>query len=198
MFFLTVYKRPPRCYHYYVEFRSHPQRKEVIDIADTMLEQKRALLDRYRDSSAEIEDLAERIARLRSRAQYISAVLRDTPRSPLGAVPDRLQSCLAEALSLESLYSERLEENFALLDVLEHAIQRIPDPLDRRLLRMRCLDGRTWEQISAATFYSPRQLQRNFDSLLAGLELPADLLPPPGRHARKSPRPGQPNAAQSH
>ncbi len=140
--------------------------------------QKRELLNMYAESRDEIEDLAERIVRLRARAEKLTSTLSPTPGCGSSElVSDKVQRCISEALVLEDVYSRRIDENLAMLDALEAAIERLPKPRYRRLMRMKYIDGASWEEVAAALNYSPRHLQREMERLISMLELPEAYAP---------------------
>ena len=64
--------------------------------------EKRELLNMYIESRDEIEDLAERIVRLRARAEKITSTLSQTPGCGSSElIPDKVQKYIGEALALE-------------------------------------------------------------------------------------------------
>ena len=134
---------------------------------DTIAERarKKALLEMYAESRDEVEDLAERIIRMRTQAERMTVTLSHTPHA-VGEVSDKVQRCVSEALALEELYERRMEENLSLLARLEKAIDRLPRPMYRRLIRLKYLDGYSWEDVADALGVSSRQLQRKVDRLI--------------------------------
>ena len=135
--------------------------------------EKRELLNLYIESRDEIEELAERIIRLRARAEKITSTLSRTPGCGSSElISDKVQRYISEALALEEAYSRRIDQNLAMLGALESAIDRLPKPRYRQLMRMKYIDGASWEEIASAMNYSPRHLQREMDRLLSMLDLP--------------------------
>lgn len=56
--------------------------------------------------------------------------------------------------ALVSLYDEKIERNRQELREIEAAIDAVPDQQSRELLRLRYIEGLTWDAITAATCYS--------------------------------------------
>ncbi|MBQ2755536.1 MAG: hypothetical protein IJF27_02560 [Oscillospiraceae bacterium] len=137
-------------------------------------DKKREFLSIYIENKREAEYMSERILRLRSEAERMTASLKDAPgRSGFAPGQDRLQNCITEIMVQEHRYLKRLETNLRLQGMLEEAIDSLPRPFQRQLLRMKFIDGAGWGEISDTMGYTSRHLQRMLEQVIARMKLPS-------------------------
>lgn len=109
-------------------------------------QKKKAWLRRYRTREAEIERLREEIARTRAQAEGAAAQLSGLPRG--GSGEDRLQRAVELLERRCTELAGQIEAGQEARRQTEAAIDALPDGRQRLLLRLRYIDGRTWEQIA--------------------------------------------------
>lgn len=109
-------------------------------------QEKKAWLRRYRIREAEAERLREEIARIRAQAEGVAVQLSGLPRG--GGGKDRLQRAVELLDRRCAELAARIEAGQEARRQTEAAIDALPDERQRLLLRLRYIDGRTWEQIA--------------------------------------------------
>lgn len=121
------------------------------------IEQKRAWLGSYLQLRREAEDIEERIVRIRSEAERMSARLTGLPGG--GVQDDRLQRCASELADLADEYAIKARAAAGRARRIERAVGRITSPLYRTVLRRKYIDGRSWFQIAEEIGYTERAVQ---------------------------------------
>lgn len=119
--------------------------------------ERKAWLSRYRLSELEVRRLSEEIARWESQAAALTARY---GTSGGGGGDDHLQRAVEKMLELRDQLAGQLEERIALRREIEEAIAGVEDERLRELLRLRYLEGWTWEKIAMQMKYSYRQVTR--------------------------------------
>lgn len=103
-------------------------------------------LNQARGMQLRVEALEERIARLRSRAERMTA--------RYGAAPGGsgrnagLEAGVAKIVDLERELTRRVAAYAELIAGIERAIDAVPDPRQRDLLKFRYLNGWSWRKIA--------------------------------------------------
>ena len=110
-------------------------------------------LKQYQAIDRELRGIEEALARLRARLE--SPAMPKLSETPKGrkTETDRLGNMVAKILELEALYNDKQN---ALIDIqrqLEEALERL-DPMERTLMRLRYLQGLSWERVCADMSYS--------------------------------------------
>lgn len=82
---------------------------------------------------------------------------------------DRIGEAVARRETYQNLIDRKLDELIALREQIESAIQGLPAE-ERRLMRLRYIDGLTWEKIAVELNYSWSQVHRIHSTILAKLE----------------------------
>lgn len=101
----------------------------------------------------EADDLKERIARLRSMATGSRSI----PCGPNGGgYSDRIATTVSAIDELERKMLLKIDAYTQHVRYVEEAIDEVPDADQRRMLRLRYVDGLTWEDVSERTHYSER------------------------------------------
>lgn len=113
-------------------------------------------LNQYLYLKFEMENQLERIVRMKSAERF--------PAKPEGngggsgrPVPDRMASAVVRRIEQEKRVRERIEEIQTELDAIDAAINAIPIPLEREVLRIRYTDGDNnehpkWKEIAAIIY----------------------------------------------
>lgn len=125
-------------------------------------------LRQYADLVKERDDILERIcqkdAAIKSASiQHITGM----PRAE-GNNVDKIGRAVAQIDSLKELYYTKLQEIEATLFKIEKAISKL-DPLERRLIRMRYIDCKAWEDICYELGYAWANTHRIHASVLQKL-----------------------------
>ena len=107
---------------------------------------KIAWLRRYREATAEQDRLMAEIARWRSLAERVSPAQPGMPAG--GGGPARMIAAVERMDELEAELAEQIVERVATRREIGQAIDRVPDERLARLLRLRYIDGMTWEKIA--------------------------------------------------
>lgn len=107
---------------------------------------KIAWLRRYREAVAEQDRLMDEIKSWRSLAERVSPALSCLPRGSGG--PGRMISAVEHINALEAELAEQIVERVSTRREIGQAIGRVPDERLARLLRLRYIDGMTWEKIA--------------------------------------------------
>ena len=107
---------------------------------------KIAWLRRYREAAAEQDRLMAEIARWRSLAERVSPTLSSLPKG--GGGPGRMISAVEHINALEAELADQIVERVTIRREIGQAIDRVQDERLSRLLRLRYIDGMTWEKIA--------------------------------------------------
>lgn len=107
---------------------------------------KIAWLRRYREAVAEQDRLMGEIAQWRSLAEKVSPTLSGMPAG--GGGPGRMIAAVEHINALEAELAEQIVERVSARREIGQAIGRVPDERLARLLRLRYIDGMTWEKIA--------------------------------------------------
>lgn len=110
----------------------------------------KATLRQYRDLLREIEELEHEKRRVLDR--YLA------PPQPTGMPggsgnPDRLGEVAARREKYQRLIDEKLDQLIALRAEIEEAIAGLPSA-DRRLIRLRYIQGKRWQRVALEMHYS--------------------------------------------
>ena len=121
-------------------------------------QEKKTFLSGYLTACREEERLKQEVVRWRSRAESITAQY--GPRAGGGGGGRSLESTVASMDQLMERLIRQQAELVAQRNKIETAISDVPEPRLRELLRLRYVDGMTWEQISVHLHYSYMQVCR--------------------------------------
>lgn len=125
-------------------------------------------LQRYRDLLKEKADLQERILRRESAIKSAAVqVLTGMPRTE-GGDSDKIGRAVTQLDSLKEIYTRKLREIEEELARIEREIERL-EPIERRLVRYRYIDGLSWEKICVKLNYSWATLHRMHAKILKEL-----------------------------
>lgn len=122
-------------------------------------------LKSYRWIEAEIMDDEERLARLDARLYTPGAVkISDMPR---GGQPITMESLVAEKIELQ----ERINVKNARRRAILESIERMSSERDRRILKLRFVDGMTHEDVAERINYSVMQARRYCEAALERFDM---------------------------
>ena len=119
-------------------------------------------LDYCRELSLEVADLDQRIDQLRSKVE--SRKWPDgLPHSNYAA--DRLSGIVAKIADLDAVRRPKAAELAQLRGAIEDAMVSL-SPAERRLIRLRYMDGFRWSKVAEKMGYSERQIYRYFETAI--------------------------------
>lgn len=116
-------------------------------------------LYRYIDLTHERDQLADQIRRLEAIA-YTPGAPAKSGRPRKAAVSDPTGDRAARLINLREAYDAKLDQAVQAIAEIEQLIGTLSDPVERRLIRCRYLEGKTWEQVCIEMNYSWRQVHR--------------------------------------
>ncbi len=122
-------------------------------------------LKSYRWIEAEIMDDEERLARLDARLYSPGAVkVSDMPR---GGQPITMETLVAEKIELQDRINAKCAQRRAILE----SIESMPSERDRRILKLRFVDGMTHEEVAERINYSVMQTRRFYETALTRFDM---------------------------
>jgi DNA-directed RNA polymerase specialized sigma24 family protein len=126
-------------------------------------------LHRYRDLEAERVQIAQELKRVEDVMTAPRGPNMDgMPRSP--GAGDPVLGVVSQHLALQERYSRQLEKLARAQSTIEDMIEGL-EPMTRRLMRHRYIEGLPWEEVCVAIGYSWRQTHnlhaKALDALLA-------------------------------
>ena len=106
-----------------------------------------------RDTHIQIENLNERIARLRSALE--SCTPKPLTKMPKGTlvVQDKLAESVAKLIEMENELEQKKLDLAIRYEAVERWIDTLP-PCQAQVIRLRYLDGMSWRQVARETGYS--------------------------------------------
>lgn len=111
-------------------------------------------LSMYEHTEIEIDELTEKVSRLRSRAEKVTPGYGGTEGGSPNVDTDKIPRLVEAIIAEEERTSERVHELEQLRNDIEHAIYDVQDNALRTLLIMRYMNGRKWEKIALSMNYS--------------------------------------------
>lgn len=95
----------------------------------------------------EIEAQKERLAQMEASLLHPQQTIGDgMPRSNFAV--DRMATAIANKIALEEMIMENIIKAQEEATAIERAIQTLEAPIDRELMRLKYLDGLTWEEVA--------------------------------------------------
>lgn len=111
-------------------------------------------LSQYKSAEMEIEEILERLAVLRSRAERITPTYGGngggSPNRNVSKIPEIVEKIIEE----EERNGKRVDTLMRLQEEIQNTISRVPDNTCRNLLIMRYISCKSFEQISVSMNYS--------------------------------------------
>ena len=117
----------------------------------------------YRDAMRELDRLGEELEECRARAESMTASYSMTPGG--GGDGRRMEHHALKLAELGDEYALRLGNLAAQRLEVGRIIDAVPDVLTRAALRLRFLDGLTWEQTAAEVGQTRRHINRRWRSV---------------------------------
>lgn len=95
----------------------------------------------------EIEARLEEITRLQSLATRTTSTLKSTPSSS-GAAKSKIEKAVAEMQEKENRLADEVAELMRITDKVSSAVEKIKNPVEKRILKYRYVSFFSWKQIS--------------------------------------------------
>ena len=116
------------------------------------IKQLKSWLSEYINLKSENDDQFERIARMKNEEKFPAYKENDGSQHQPGA-SDRMGNAIIRRMSYEERVAPLIQANQNKMDAIEEAINNVRDPQERRVLRMRYIDGEfcrhpRWENIA--------------------------------------------------
>ena len=103
-------------------------------------------LARYISLRRENENQLERLARMRNE-EKIPAIKESDGSQHTAGGSDRMANAIIRRMEYEDRVMPQIEENLKEMEYIEATINRLPDPMEREVLRLRYIDGSTWRHL---------------------------------------------------
>lgn len=120
----------------------------------------------------EVLDTQERIEILRALLEKSTSVIDDVGGGRGNKIQD-MSGCIAALLDLEKSTERRMQAYLEHIGEVEGIVQKVGDPYQRIIFRMRYIDGEAWEDIASKMGYCERQCFRLHNQGLKSLGIKA-------------------------
>ena len=123
-------------------------------------------LKSYIENKREIEIIKDKLIYLEEKKTSIkSMIINDMPKS-CNMENDMIGNLLADIEDLINIYKEKELELIKQQIKIENAISKLEDPTDRNIIRLKYLDGHTWEKICVILNYSWNGIHKKHRKIL--------------------------------
>ena len=122
-------------------------------------------LKEYIETKREIKIIEEKIEYLESKKTSIKSMIIDDMPKP-EPEQDRLGELLGEIEELIDIYNKKQDKLFKQQIKIEKCIDKLEDPTDRNILRLKYIDGYTWERICVELNYSWNGIHKKHRKIL--------------------------------
>jgi hypothetical protein len=123
------------------------------------LKEKAIRLSRYLHIAAEHQEMTNSFELFRSRMEGLqAATITDMPTAH--SQSDKMAANIAKLEQLEAKYADKTAQLMAELNLIESIISCLESPAQRRMLRMKYIDGIKWERIAVNMSYSWQHVHR--------------------------------------
>ena len=122
-------------------------------------------LKEYVETKREIKIIEEKIEHLESKKTSIkSQIITDMPKPE--PEQDRLVQLIGEIEELIELYNEKQIKLMKQQIEIENCIDKLEDSIDRNIMRLKYIDGYTWERICVIIGYSWNGIHKKHRKIL--------------------------------
>lgn len=129
----------------------------------------KADLKKYIPLKKEAEELRLQAEQLRAEARGLKAVVIDGMPNGGGVKSDSIGNAVARLDEIERDYIGKYDEALCELHRIERVIESLENPTERRLMRKRYIEDKSWEDICVELNYSWRQVHRTHAKILKKL-----------------------------
>jgi DNA-directed RNA polymerase specialized sigma subunit len=132
-------------------------------------QEKKAYLQKYRAADDEINDLLREKERIMSRLTRMTSCLSGMPHG--GGESDKMTNGVAKVIELEAEIDRKIDKLCDLRREVCANIGTVNDTTLRRVLMLRYISGKTWEQIAVTTNYCYMQVCRLHGKALTAMKM---------------------------
>lgn len=132
-------------------------------------QEKKAYLLKYRDADREINDLLLEKEKTMARLTKITATISDMPKG--GGDTDKMTSGVDKLISLDKEIDAKVDALVDFRREIVRYISKLDSDNQKRVLRLRYVDGMKWDRIAVEMGYEIRQITRIHGYALANLNL---------------------------
>lgn len=122
-------------------------------------------LKEYIETKREIKIIEEKIEFLKEKKTSIKSMIIDDMPKP-EPEQDRLGELLGEIEELIDIYNKKQDKLFKQQIKIEKCIDKLEDSIDRNILRLKYIDGYTWERICVELNYSWNGIHKKHRKIL--------------------------------
>lgn len=126
-------------------------------------------LGRYRAAQMDM-DRAERLIKKTRELLEVQGVDTSSERVQSSVVGDRTANLIAELVDARMEFEEAMERSVQMMRDVNDVISMVSSPQQKRLLELRYIEGKTWEEISNAIHVTYRHVFRVRNNALAAVE----------------------------
>ena len=131
---------------------------------------KMQYLMRYLDSKRRANAILDEIRNLEDLATKVTVTFNDMPGG--GGTDDQLGAIVSHIIDLKADMVTQAKTMKAEQQIVQAVIDAVDDPDQRHLLRLRYINGLTWEKIAVDMNYSWRHTLRLHGAALAAVKIP--------------------------
>lgn len=122
-------------------------------------------LKEYIETKREIKIIEEKIEFLEEKKTSIKSMIIDDMPKP-EPEQDRLGQLLVQIEELIEIYNKKQDKLFKQQMKIEKCIDKLEDSIDRNILRLKYIDGYTWERICVMLNYSWNGIHKKHRKIL--------------------------------
>lgn len=122
-------------------------------------------LKEYIETKREIKIIEEKIEFLKEKKTSIKSMIIDDMPKP-EPEQDRLGDLLGEIEELIDIYNKKQDKLFKQQMKIEKCIDKLEDSIDRNIMRLKYIDGYTWERICVIIGYSWNGIHKKHRKIL--------------------------------
>lgn len=126
-------------------------------------------LGRYRAAKMDM-DRAERLIKKTRELLEVQGVDTSSERVQSSVVGDRTANLIAELVDARMEFEEAMERSVQMMRDINGVIGMVSSPQQKRLLELRYIEGKTWEEISNNIHVTYRHVFRVRNNALAAVE----------------------------
>lgn len=123
-------------------------------------------LKSYIENKREIEIIKDKLEYLEEKKTSIKSLIIDDMPKGYNGDNDRISALLGEIEELINIYREKELKLIKQQIHIENAIDNLEDPTDRNIVRLKYLDGHTWEKICVILNYSWNGIHKKHRKIL--------------------------------
>ena len=123
-------------------------------------------LKNFIENKREIEIIKDKLEYLEEKKTSIKSLIIDDMPKGYNGDNDRIGALLGEIEELINIYREKELKLIKQQIQIENAIENLDDPTDRNIIRLKYIDGHTWERICVILNYSWNGIHKKHRKIL--------------------------------